>query len=122
MILAAIGPMSYAVSEENASITCNRVGFEQHSNIVLREPNGTRHHFSPDPVTDVANTCVANTNTVYADDGSGWIYQLNRGLLINKHGTEIGASFTVEDSNGNGMLASRFDRHSGANNKCRELL
>jgi RHS repeat-associated protein len=102
MVLAALNSASYTITSKPGSVTnCYYVGFTDTQNIVLREPNGTKHHFVPDPITDTPNRCVATGNTVYADDGSGWIGQKgsNGWVWTNKHGTFVFNG--IEDTNGN---------------------
>jgi RHS repeat-associated protein len=87
----------------------------------LREPDGTKHHFAPDPLVETACVPPHYTSTVYADDGSGWIMLINTSdgsmvSAINKSGlvvraacdlcaTNISASLFV-DANGNQMQPS----------------
>src|SRR5713226_2912915 len=75
------------------------------TNVVLREPDGTKHHFLPDPANPPGtNSCNAwgSSATMYADDGSGWIVQNNpttgTHTVIRKDGTFLSGP---EDSNGN---------------------
>jgi hypothetical protein len=78
------------------------------TNVVLREPDGTKHHFLPDPANPPGtNLCSAwgLSDTMYADDGSGWIIQndatAGTSRLIRKDGTLILPFYLPEDSNGN---------------------
>ena len=88
----------------------------EHSNYTLREPDGTKHHFLPDPAQSGGSTgaaCGGPLGRMYADDGSGWIMNVDpsTGALISavsKDGTRItwpqGTSSNgveVRDSNGN---------------------
>jgi RHS repeat-associated protein len=84
----------------------------------LREPDGTKHHFAPDPLVESACVPPHYSATVYADDGSGWIMRINTSdgsmiSAISKTGlvvlascdgcaTNISASLFV-DANGNQM-------------------
>ncbi len=115
MILAASGPANYILSYKTPRFTCSldHVSVIETSNMVVREPNGTKHHFSPDPITDTANRCISTATTVYADDGAGWILQkgANGWTATDKHGTALPFSWfsspaTVEDTNGNELLTS----------------
>jgi hypothetical protein len=115
MILAASGPANYILSFKTPRFTCSldHVSVIETSNMVVREPNGTKHHFSPDPITGTPNRCVSTATTVYADDGSGWILQkgANGWTPINKHGITVplssfGSATAVEDTNGNELLTS----------------
>jgi RHS repeat-associated protein len=85
---------------------------------ILREPDGTKHHFAPDPLVESACVPPHYTSTVYADDGSGWIMLINTsdgsmisaisktGLVVRAScdlcATNIPASLFV-DTNGNQM-------------------
>src|SRR2546423_10791753 len=42
----------------------------------LIEPDGTTHHFVPDPY------CDGSTTKFYADDGSGWKVESNGGTTV----------------------------------------
>jgi RHS repeat-associated protein len=84
----------------------------------MREPDGTKHHFAPDPLVETACVPPHYSRTVYADDGSGWIMQINTsdgsmvsaisktGLIVlaacDQCATNISASLFV-DANGNQM-------------------
>lgn len=77
--LAFFGAFDYAFS--SSSQTC-QAGFDlfytHTGGYTLREPNGTKHHFGPDPFdTQQACTPPVYPSIVYADDGSGWIMQIN---------------------------------------------
>jgi RHS repeat-associated protein len=98
-IVCGVGTCSYSVAPEtgntmqmsiNASSatavttqltlrqTCGDDGTTRYTligNETVREPDGTKHHLVPDPVTPMAHaqTCWQTTATkLYADDGSGW--------------------------------------------------
>ena len=69
------------------------------TNIIIREPDGTKHHMVPDPINSngISNNCWATGGTnQYADDGSGW-YSIAGSVYASKTG---GAPW-VSDSNGN---------------------
>jgi RHS repeat-associated protein len=68
------------------------------SNVVVREPDATKHHLVPDPITPTTGTpqtCWSTTGiTQYADDGSGWT-----NARVSKNGGIPG----VIDTNGNSV-------------------
>jgi hypothetical protein len=85
------------------------------SDFVLREPNGTRHHF-PLTLNANQNPCgMANgsSGSMLADDGSGWLLQVNlssgySASAIRKDGFTVsnlpfgsGGTITSTDTNGN---------------------
>lgn len=85
MILTPQGPSNYSITYKSSDVTgpsggggANPIYYTIHSNYVLREPNGTKHHFVPDPIADdPTNTFgFVTTYTLYADDGSGWMLQV----------------------------------------------
>ncbi|HEY2468934.1 MAG TPA: RHS repeat-associated core domain-containing protein [Terracidiphilus sp.] len=107
MVLTAHGPMDYVISYKTASFECTPTLYSYGtSNVVLREPNGTKHHFIADPASTTPQTCggITTTSTLYADDGSGWMITLDANskptAAVDKHGTSMG----VEDSNGNQLV------------------
>jgi RHS repeat-associated protein len=119
MTLGASAPFNFQYLGDSAGAVCtyNKVNYHvntEWTNISVLTPDGTKHHFSPDPITDTPNPCWEHGNTVYADDGSGWILQLGSNgamVAINKHGTAVslptGSTATaVSDSNGNELLTS----------------
>src|SRR5262249_22831884 len=72
-------------------------------NYILREPDGTKHHFVPDPIWETPSPCAPFLNTLYADDGSGWILQIDLASFniiaaISKNGTRI-----LPDATGNAL-------------------
>jgi RHS repeat-associated protein len=88
----------------DATANCNAGNVFVYSYFLIT-PEGTKHHFVPDPVGP-SSSCPNSwtyVTTVYADDGSGWIMQVNplggggAGKVIRKDGV-LGAS---EDTNGN---------------------
>ncbi len=94
----------------DSSSTC-QAGFDlfytRVGGYILREPDGTKHHFFPDPLMETV--CVPPPNpypsTVYADDGSGWIMQINPAdgsmvAAISKTGEKISRA-GITDTNGN---------------------
>lgn len=118
MVLTAHGPLDYYTSYKGYSYQCSNTATSGVTNVVLREPDGTKHHFSPDPASlPSQDLCgfTTDTNTLYADDGSGWMIVLDPtyGLpsyAVRKDGTTVGGlsglgSSVIEDSNGNEISA-----------------
>lgn len=68
-------------------------------------PDGTRHHFVPDPI--VAPPCASTVTTLYTDDGSGWALDVNpsTGTYSNLRRID-GAWGSGEDTNGNQIQGS----------------
>lgn len=107
-VITARGPRDYFLTYKLTGHTCSAgVTIYLMGSVVLREPNGTKHHFVPDPAVPpgTATCAVATaTNTLYSEDGSGWMVSLNPTTqvpqyAISKSGTKVGT--VVEDSNGN---------------------
>jgi RHS repeat-associated protein len=112
LALTLVTPQSYRLSYLRVSKNCN--GFTYFtSSYHLSTPDGTKHHFVPDPVVQPGGEAICglpSVTTVYADDGSGWIMQvdLTNGLpvkAIGRDGTVVpyGAA-TITDSNGNQIV------------------
>lgn len=118
LILGATSPFAYSagtpVGRDGPSPSCNTI--IQHSNYTLREPDGTKHHFLPDPAWNGGSTgspCGGPLGRMYADDGSGWIMNVDPSTgaflsAVSKDGTKVkviaGTSVNgtqIEDSNGN---------------------
>jgi RHS repeat-associated protein len=116
--LAFYGAFDYEFA--TSSNTC-QAGFDlfytKVGGYTLREADGTKHHFVPDPL--LSSVCVPPkyTATLYADDGSGWIMQTNisDGSIIeaiSKSGARIaanggaGPAALIVDANGNQMSSS----------------
>jgi RHS repeat-associated protein len=110
MVLKGYGPTDYQIVELGGGNVFCATGIYAWTigGFFLREPDGTKHHFAPDPIrlNGSPGTCagLANTSTLYADDGSGWIMQLNlnNGSIVsvtNKNGTNLTSG--VVDANGN---------------------
>ena len=113
--LAFFGAFDYKfVSSGN---TCQR-GFNDYLTKVggytLREPDGTKHHFVPDPLMSPVCSPPVYHATLYADDGSGWTMLTNTAdgsiiQAISKNGTRVIASgdgtgaALIVDANGNQM-------------------
>ncbi len=116
------GPFGYAITHKFATQTCDTISFLTYTNYVLREPDGTKHHFLPDPAKPAGSTasCWGTLGTMYADDGSGWILHMdpNNEIPLNavrKDGTVVNLSYDpnnqwtadgilVQDSNGNQLI------------------
>ncbi len=94
--------------------------YEKAGGYTLREPDGTKHHFAPDPaITQSCCVPAHYTATLYADDASGWIMQTNTSdgsiiQAISKNGTRIlpssgisgGPAALIIDANGNQLVPS----------------
>jgi RHS repeat-associated protein len=94
-----VGPQSYQVSAPRQTYTCSggvQIFIYSYN---MSAPDGTHHHFLPDPVQIGGNgACVSSSGTLYADDGSGWVIQTSTGKITGKDGTVGG---NAEDTNGN---------------------
>lgn len=114
MILTAHGAKDYSVSYKTVSRSCSGVVDTVKTNVVLREPDGTKHHFVPDPAAHAGELlCDGSviTTTLYANDGSGWMIKLDSQTNIlsseSKSGTVIPfGSAQIEDSNGNELTTT----------------
>jgi RHS repeat-associated protein len=113
--------VSYGVSYSSVNITVcgTNNAIIAATGIRLGEPDGTQHHFVPDPAKVVQQGGVVcftpiTNGVVYADDGSGLMLKVdpNTGVPLNdgfmKDGTELlmGSTVTLTDSNGNQMTGS----------------
>jgi RHS repeat-associated protein len=115
MVLTGLGPLDYQFSTPGggSQLCSNNLGAQTFvytlGNFFLREPDGTKHHFSPDPVATNIEACgQVMQSTVYADDGSGWTMKLDltNGEIVsatNKNGTIYGntSGSKIVDANGN---------------------
>ena len=77
-----------------------------YGNYKIQEPNGTLHHFVPDPAVPTPNTACGPLSTLYADDGSGFVLHVDNGGnvtdILDKSGNHVnGQAGLVEDTNGN---------------------
>jgi RHS repeat-associated protein len=106
LILSLVGPESWAIGRVQNIYTCS--GGTQYFtwSFHLTAPDGSRHHLVPDPIIQPSGVgCgLLSVGTLYADDGSGWIMNVdpNTGMVINaisKEGVVVGA--TIKDTNGN---------------------
>jgi RHS repeat-associated protein len=119
--LAFFGAFDYQFSIKYTTCTAGfDLQYTKAGGYTLREPDGTKHHFAPDPAI-TQSSCVPPhyTATLYADDASGWIMQTNTSdgsiiQAISKNGTRIlpssgisgGAAALIVDANGNQMQPS----------------
>jgi RHS repeat-associated protein len=114
--LAFFGAFDYEFSVNYTTCTAGfDLQYTKAGGYTLREPDGTKHHFAPDPaMTQLSCVPPHYTATLYADDASGWIMQTNTtdGSIIqaiSKNGTRVlatnGSSTAtlVVDANGNQM-------------------
>jgi RHS repeat-associated protein len=92
-----------------ATANCNAGNVLVYS-FYLNTPEGTHHHFVPDPVgpTTTCPNSWTYVTTVYADDGSGWIMHVDPSTgnvlaAVEKNGTGNVLS-GIEDANGNQIL------------------
>jgi RHS repeat-associated protein len=115
LVLAPIGPQSYQINEAIGSYTCSGGVKVLTYSYNMSAPDGTRHHFGPDPIEAGSEVgyCFPTQTTLYADDGSGWVLQLdpsNAAILkaVGKDGTVVAGS-TVEDANGNEVITTGTD-------------
>jgi len=102
---------SYSAGGKSVLQKCNSVTYLTYTNFVLTESRGTKHHFLPDPIARGGASCWPTVSTLYADDGSGWILNIDTstGLVnsaIAKDGTVqyLGTGAKLEDSNGNELM------------------
>ncbi len=100
--LSIVGSFDYALTSKGKfNVPCpppTGASANQYS-YQLQEPDGTKHHFAPDPVGDAGNICgLPSPDVLNATDGSGWIFQRSTSRAISKDGTQV-ASLT--DRNGN---------------------
>lgn len=111
--LARVGPQNYTLLARSDAYVCNGTGVQiivHHYS--MASPDGTTHHFGPDPVqiSGQGASCVPNPTTLYADDGSGWMLLRSQSTgaivkVVGKDGTVIqGGSIT--DANGNQIITS----------------
>src|SRR5713101_6009274 len=107
--LTLVGPGSYQLTATSGSYTCNGGPTVIIYHYNMSAPDGTRHHFVPDPIESSSETgfCFPHPSTLYADDGSGWILQLGGAIIkaVGKDGTVV-AGTTVEDTNGNEVITN----------------
>lgn len=119
LTLSLVGPQSYQFKQSLQQYTCSggiQVNIYSYN---MSAPDGTHHHFVPDPVEVGPETgyCFPHPSTLYADDGSGWTLQLNQsagGIVkaVSKDGLVI-AGTTVEDTNGNEVMNPAVGQTTG---------
>ena len=120
-ILTVKGPFTYVTSYKGSALYCGdgmiQYIYDKKSNVVLTEPNGTKHHFVPDPIKSSASTSICDpdsstyASTLYANDGSGYVATVNPTTLqilsvTSKDGLNVLGSIT--DRNGNRLSPSGF--------------
>ena len=105
LTLTPVSLSGYTVNETTSSYTCSGTATVITSSFSVRTPDGSTHHFAPDPVQrpGQVGTCFSWPTTLYTDDGSGFALDLNSGALKTKDGT-IAASGALTDSNGNQII------------------
>jgi RHS repeat-associated protein len=112
MSWSVVGPNTISAAGKRVLQTCLSSQYLTFTNFILRDENGTKHHFLPDPIASAGQTCwPSQINTLYADDGTGWILQIDpsTGVVnsaIGKDGTVVypnlvNGGVIAEDSNGN---------------------
>jgi len=113
MIMAAIGPLSYKETDPKSQYSMPGAGAPsiKFSNIVVREPNGTKHHFSPDPVTSSYQNQYLRTEYKYTlcrRRFLGGLYraELTVGPRTSMETVFLGSVTAAEDTNGNELLTS----------------
>src|SRR5713226_813006 len=74
-----VGPLDYTVTQQASGWLCGTASGWVYTNYVLREPNGTKHHFVPDlgPFPPCFAQQSQQPTIMYADDGSGWYLRTN---------------------------------------------
>jgi RHS repeat-associated protein len=102
---ALVSNQSYYFTMSHMTQNCNGQNTQITYNYVSREPNGTKHHFEPDPSFQTA--CNGMPNTRYSDDGSGdrLVISGNTYTIVDKDGGVKG----VYDSNGNQVGVGNTD-------------
>jgi len=115
LVLALVGPQTYHIKTTTGSYTCNGTGLVVVTySYSIGTPDGTSHHFAPDPVESSNETgfCFPHPTTLYADDGSGWMLNVDQnGVVVKavaKDGTVVTTSTgsTAEDANGNDIVTT----------------
>ena len=107
-----VGPLSYQFKHVSQIYTCNGTQSTVYLySYNMAAPDGTHHHFVPDPIEAGPEVvyCDGYThpNTLYADDGSGWLLNVNQSTAaitngVSKDGTVVfDSAGSVLDTNGN---------------------
>lgn len=110
MVLTGHGPTDYTLTWKLQTKICGTNSTSAlTTNVVLREPNGTKHHFSPDPVAypgePFCGTAVAGI--LYANDGSGLMVKLSSlGVPLYAVSKDGATANGLEDSNGNQITST----------------
>jgi RHS repeat-associated protein len=107
--LTLVSLMGYQVKSTHVSYTCSGNIQVTNYSYNMSAPDGTHHHFMPDPIEagPEQGYCFPHPTTLYADDGSGWMLQIDQSTgnvakLVRKDGTQGG----TEDTNGNEILTT----------------
>jgi len=111
LIMAPVGPFGYTFVHKDPIVSCNGgAGSYFAHTYTMEEPDGTTHHFVPDP----QGQCWAPMGyALYADDGSGWrlfVDSTSGNVLyaVDQHGTTVNPNYSagqlIEDSNGNQLI------------------
>lgn len=111
-----LNPLVWGGDFQESQVTCasTHVQYTQITNVVVIEPNGTRH---PVPIrVETGSSCLGQTLQAPALDGSGLTYNWTTNTVTLKNGTTI-SSVLVQDSNGNQMNGA-----SGADTLNRNLI
>lgn len=103
-----VSSFDFGGASVRATANCNGGNVFVYS-FFMTSPEGTHHHFVPDPIGPTT-TCPNGwtyVTTVYADDGSGWIMHVDPSsgnvlAVVEKDGTSNVSG--IEDTNGNQIL------------------
>jgi RHS repeat-associated protein len=90
------GPGDYLFVRQSVPKPHSYCQYFQYYQVMLREPNGTKHHMQPDPGPDQGPNCALNQTVWFADDGSGLEYNSSTGPV-----TKAGWISGTMDTNGN---------------------
>ncbi len=107
LALQLVGPQSYSFGGTIRNFVCPQNQSVLTYSYSMSAPDGTKHHFVPDPIQSGNEAgCLPHPSTVYADDGSGWILQLDPSTgtalrAVGKDGSIITSGAIIEDANGN---------------------
>src|SRR3954467_6613923 len=109
-VLTLILPTTVTIKRGRTTQKCTPPGVTMPilQGLKLNDRNGSSHHFVPDPMNTadqtfgVCSTWAPYQSKLYADDGSGWIYDVVRGAVISSDGKKYGGSTGgITDNNGN---------------------
>jgi RHS repeat-associated protein len=108
-----VGSMGYSLGYTTETVTCNEISYPIHRDWVVREPDGTAHH-APGAVGP-RSTCTPTSQTLYADDGSGWMINasgVGQSTAVRQDGLiAVGiqpTSGVMEDTNGNQLTVVNY--------------